>query len=197
MAIKKPISTSTEPNDDRPEEHESRPLPEGMRNSGNYFPTSIPIDICDRIRQEARAAKYDNSAEERATIAEVDEAIFARARILEEGLIANGQRILDTTDPARKENGQPVGTPLQVAADRLSELHRIRDDLRMGRGNTADLAERYKKVQNAIHNDHALRTRARDAAAFADRLADPLAHFQKIQNMMPLSHWRPLGIRNW
>lgn len=200
MALPKPVSTSTEPNDNRAEEHEAQPLPTSMRNSPNYMPSYIPEGIFDRIRAESRTAKYDNTIQERETIAAVDEAIFDRVRPLEILAIDQAQRLIANTDPGqRTADGQPVGNPVQVIEGHLEELDAIRDALREGKISTAELAERYKKVQNAVqHGDgHAIVARAQEAKNLAKRLSDPMAHAQKVLHKMPLGNWRPLGIRNW
>lgn len=206
MALSKPVSTSTEPNDNRddsplaPDGMPYKPLPEAVRNSPNYFPTYIPADQFDRIRMEARTAKYDNAIQERATIEAVDDAIFERVRPMEARAIEDAESLLKSADPRQSDgNGQPIGNPLQVAESRVAELHAIRDALREGRVSTAELAERYKKVQNAIQygDAHALIAQARRAKFLSERLADPLAHTQKVMSKLPLGHWRGLGIRNW
>lgn len=200
MAIAKPVSTSTEPNDDREAQHESRPIPEAVKASANYFPTHIPEGQFSRIRAEARTAKYDNSIQERETIAAVDDAIFERVRPMEQLALANAERLLANTNPdQRGADGEPVGNVVQIAEGHVAELHAIRDALHEGRVSTAELAERYKKVQSAIQYGDANRllARAQEAKSLAKRLADPLAHTEHILSLMPLGNWRPLGIRNW
>lgn len=200
MATIKKVGTSTEPNDMRPEEHEARPLPAGMRISPNYMPSYIPEGIFDRIRAEARTAKYGNTLEERETIAAVDQAIFDRVRPLEMLAIDQAKALLANTEPGqRNASGQPVSNPVQVIEGHLTELDAIRDALREGKVSTAELAERYSKVRRAVeHGDgHAIVARAREAKSLAERLSDPMRHVQKVLHKMPLGNWRPLGIWNW
>ncbi|MCM3503023.1 hypothetical protein M3667_14215 [Microbacterium sp. P26] len=200
MGTIKKASTSTEPNDARTEEHEASPLPASVRISSSYMPSYIPEGIFDRIRAEARTAKYDNTVQERETIAAVDQAIFDRVRPLEMLAIDRAKALIEDTEPGqRNANGQPVGNPVQVIEGHLAELDAIRFALREGKASTAELAERYKKVQRAVqHGDgHAIVARAREAKSLSGRLSDPLGHVQKVLHKMPLGNWRPLGIRNW
>lgn len=170
-----------------------------------YFDIRIPEDQLDRIRLEAREATYRNSQDEAATIDAVDRAVFDRVRDSEHYNLQAAARLVEREERAANKEGSTelIGNAIQRAEALRGELSILRDELAVGRKPTAELAERYDRIRREIRQPTGAGV-GRNLVALADRaegarekIADPIATVQHTLSRMPMTMWRPLGVRRW
>lgn len=175
------------------------------RYEPTYIDIRIPEDQFDRIRLEAREATYRNSQDEAATIEAVDRAIFDRVRESEQFNLSAAARLVEAEERTAHKHGSTelVGNTIQRAEAMRRELLDLRDELAVGRKPTAELAERYERIRMAVQQPtgsgvgRKLLALVEKAEGTRVKIADPVASAQATLSRMPITLWRPLGIRSW
>lgn len=171
------------------------------RYEPTYIDIRIPEDQFDRIRLEAREATYRNSQDEVATIDAVDRAVFDRVRASEHGHLELAARLVTNEDRAAHKEGSTelLGNTIQRAEELHRELLDLRDELAVGRKPTAELAAQYDRIRMEVQQRQGRKLIALSdkAESLREKIVDPVAAVQKTLSAMPMSIWRPLGIRSW
>lgn len=170
-----------------------------------FIDIRIPADQYDRIRHEAYyETRYTSSHEEEETLRAVDDAIFSRIRQTEQLSLERAAALLDSEGQARTPVAEtslgPRSRPNAFArADaHLAELAAIKRELREGKTNLGDLADRFEKVRARMRQDGpSLVVLSDKANKIRGELADPAARAAKLLTRMHRDGWRPLGVRHW
>jgi hypothetical protein len=162
--------------------------------------TFIPETKLDDIRLEAYYdTAYPNSHVEEQTLAALDRAIAERVQRAAQSALERAADLLQNEGAPKTVGPRQTPNALAKADAHLAELAAIRQELRDGKTPTAELAARYEKVRMALQNrdGHGLVVLNKKATSLREKLADPKAAVAKTLSLMPLSAWRPLGIRHW
>lgn len=160
----------------------------------------IPETRLDDIRLEAYYdTAYPNTHVEEQTLAAVDKAIAERVQRAAAANLDHAAKLLENEGAPKLSGPREKPNTLAKADAHLAELAAIRKALREGKVPTAELADRYERVREAMQNrdGHALVALSNKATSIKERVADPKASVSTTLSRMPLTMWRPLGIRHW
>lgn len=158
----------------------------------------IADGMYENLRLAAREAAYPNSQAEADTVAEVDRRVFERIQGHERRTIDQAEHLIASEDrrAINARTNEPARNAIQRAEAHVSALLDLREELKAGRKSTAELADQYTRIKNAIttRDGHALLVVRDKAESLRRRVADPVAAAQRTLTRMPANLWRPLGV---